>query len=481
MSIYDLLVVGGGTAGLTAAVGAAGVGARVMLVEERRTGGDCLWTGCVPSKALIAASRRAHDMRTADDLGLSSADPVVSLPRIMRRVHDVIATIEPHDSPERLRSLGVEVAETRATFVAPGLADVGGRKVRWRTALIATGSSPSLPPVDGIDRVDALTTDTLWDLDELPPRLVVLGGGAIGSELGQAFARLGSVVTIVEMADRLLPTAIPDAGHLLADRLRLEGIDVRTSTRALAAEPGCLEVVDDSGATSRIPFDRLLVATGRGPRTAGLELERLGVETDPGGYVVVDDTLRTSARNVFAAGDVTGWMPFTHVAGAHGGLVVTNALFKLRRRFRPELVPWTIFTDPEIAHVGIDAAEARSRWGGEAIVTRQALREVDRAITEGRTVGFAELVADPKGRIVGATIVGDAAGESIAEVTAWISTGGKLRNLGAAVHAYPTMSEGVWWAALEHLRGQYLSPRTRQIAAGPLWLLRHLDVPRDGR
>ncbi|MBW3619508.1 MAG: FAD-dependent oxidoreductase [Actinobacteria bacterium] len=463
---------------MTTAMGAAGVGARVLLAEEDRTGGDCLWTGCVPSKALIAAARRAHDMRTADRVGLAAVEPEVDLARVMRHVHGAIATIEPHDSPERLRASGVEVVASRARFLRPGAIHVDGRTVRYRTALIATGSTPALPPVEGLEAVSPLTSDSLWDLRELPERLVVLGGGPIGCELGQAFARLGSRVTIVELTDRLLPPAGPDAGDLIAEVLRGEGVDVRTATRAVRADARSLTVAGPDGVEATLAFDRLLVATGRTPRTRDLSLERVGVETDERGFVTVDDTMRTTGRNIFAGGDVTGRMSFTHVAGVHGSLVVTNALFRMRRAAMEDRIPWVVFTDPEVAHVGLSAEEARARWGGDAIVVRHDYAEVDRAVTQAHTTGFATLVADPKGRLVGATLVAEAAGESIAELTAWIRTGASLRDVGAAVHAYPTLTEGPWRAALEHLRGRYLSPEVRRWTRPLLWLLRHLDVPR---
>jgi pyruvate/2-oxoglutarate dehydrogenase complex dihydrolipoamide dehydrogenase (E3) component len=475
---YDLVVIGGGTAGMTAAVGAAGVGARVLLAEADRTGGDCLWTGCVPSKSLIAAARRAHDMRTADRVGLAPAETEVDLQRVMGRVHSVIATIEPHDSPERLRAQGVEVVASRARFLRPGRIEVDGRQVRYRSALIATGSTPALPPVDGLDEVAPLTSDTLWDLKELPERLVILGGGPIGCELGQAFARLGSRVTIVEMADRLLPSVDPEAGEVVAGTLRTEGVDVRVATRAVRATDGRVVVAGPDGVETVLGFDRLLVATGRRPRTEGLGLPAVGVALNEQGFVRIDDRMRTTGRNVFAAGDVTGRMPFTHVAGVQGGLVVTNALLRLHRTVDEERIPWVVFTDPEVAHVGVTEDEARRRWGTEAIVTRHDYDAVDRAITQDRTTGFAKLVADPRGRLVGATIVGEGAGESIAEMVAWIHSGGKLRDIGGAVHAYPTLSEGPWRAALEHLRDRYLSPRTRRWTRPVLAALRHLDVPR---
>jgi pyruvate/2-oxoglutarate dehydrogenase complex dihydrolipoamide dehydrogenase (E3) component len=475
---YDLVVIGGGTAGMIAAVGAAGVGARVLLAEAERTGGECLWTGCVPSKALIAAARRAHDMRTADRVGLPPTEPDVDLAQIMGRVHDVIATIEPHDSPARLRRKGVEVVRAPARFVRPGSIAVGDHLVRYRAALIATGSAPALPPVDGLEAAAPLTTDTLWDLDELPAQLVILGGGPVGCELGQAFARLGSAVTVVEMADRLLPQTQPRVGALIASVLHRDGVDVRTSARAVRAAADRLTVVGPDGADATLAFDRLLVATGRRPATAGLGLDRVGVRTDDRGFVTVDDTMRTTGRNIFAAGDITGRMPFTHVAGAQGNRVVANALFRLRRPTDEDRIPWTIFTDPEVAHVGLTAADARRRWGRDTIVTSHDYTEVDRAVTDAQTTGFATLVADPKGRLVGATIVAASAGESIAELAAWMRNGAALSDIGATIHAYPTLTEGPWRAALEHLRARYLSPRVRRWTRPLLAILRHIDTPR---
>jgi pyruvate/2-oxoglutarate dehydrogenase complex dihydrolipoamide dehydrogenase (E3) component len=478
MSRYDLVVIGGGTAGMTAAVSAAGLGGRVLLAEADRTGGDCLWTGCVPSKSLIAAARRAHEMRTADRVGLTPTEPDIDLARIMARVHGVIAMIEPHDAPARLRRDGVEVAMSHARFVRPGVIQVGDRLVRYRAALIATGAAPALPRVDGLETAGPLTSDTLWQLEELPARLVILGGGPIGCELGQTFARLGSAVTIVEVAERLLPQADPLAGSLIADALRRDGVDVRTAARAERVADGRLIVTGPDGVAAALAFDRLVVAAGRSPRTAGLDLDRVGVATDAHGFVQVDDTLRTTGRNIFAAGDVTGRMPFTHVAGAHGSIVVTNALFRLRRAGREDQIPWTVFTDPEVAHVGLTEAAARQRWGAAVVVVGHDYGRVDRVATDAHAAGGAVLIGDPKERLVGATVVAGSAGESMAELVAWLRQGARLRDVAAAIHSYPTMSEGPWRAALEHLRGQYLSPRVRRWTRPLLTALRHLDAPR---
>ncbi len=354
MKRYDIAVVGGGTAGLVTAFGAAGVGARVVLVERERTGGDCLWTGCVPSKSLIAAAELAHRIRTADAVGLPPREPEIDFAAVMGRVRAAQAQIAPHDSPERLRREGVEVLHGDATFASPGRLDVDGRTFAFRTAVIATGSEPAVPPIEGLHETDSVTTDELWELDALPKRLVVLGGGAVGCELAQAFARLGSRVTIVETADSLLPVEEPEAGGLLAERFEGERIGVRVGATATRVEDGPDRrlVIERAGSEERLPFDRVLVSTGRQPVTADLGLNEVGVEVNEKRAVEVDSTLRTSVAGVFAAGDVTGALPFTHVAAQHGRLVVPNALFHARRRFDGDAIPWVTFTDPEIARVG---------------------------------------------------------------------------------------------------------------------------------
>jgi len=475
----DLVVVGGGTAGLVAAQIAAGAGARVTLVERERTGGDCLWTGCVPSKALIAAADLAHRMRTAATVGLEPVEPRIDFGAVMRHVHEARETIAPQDSPERLRTAGVDVIEAEATFLAPGRLRVGGRELRYRKALIATGSSPAVPPIPGLADIDVLTNETVWDLEELPRRLVVLGGGPIGCELGQAFARLGSDVTMVEMAPRLLAKEEPGAGALIAERLRRDGVDVRVGTEATEVRPGseaAHELIVADGPA--IPFDALLVAAGRRPQTEGLGLECVGVGLGEDGGVQVDERLRTSARHLYAAGDVTGALPFTHVAAYHARTAAVNALFGARRKVAYEAVPWVTFTDPEIARVGLTEAQARDRWGKRATSVTFDYAGLDRAIVTGQTSGFATLVGDDRGRLVGATVAATAGGEAIAELAARIETGAKIDAVSQAVHAYPTFAEGPARAADDHVRARLLTPRTRAVARPVLALLRAVDRPR---
>ncbi len=474
---YDLVVLGGGTAGLVSAFIAAGVGARVALVERDRTGGDCLWTGCVPSKSLIAAAHAAYRMRHADAVGLAPVEPAIDFARVMDRVHAAIAEIEPHDSPARLRDAGVEVIVGEGQFVDGSILQAGDRRLRFVAAIVATGSEPDIPSVGGLNGADVLTTETVWGLRELPQRLVVLGGGPIGCELGQAFARLGARVTLVELADRLLLKEEPEAAALIARRLAADGVDVRLGARAIEVlrpqdAPGQL-VIDVDGERDTITFDRVLVAAGRRPRTTGIGLEAAHVEVAQRGAIVVDDRLRTSGPRIYAAGDVTARLPFTHVAANHARVASVNALFGMRRTVA-ETIPWVTFTDPEVAHVGLTEAQARERWSDRTILARSDYAVLDRAITEGKPEGFALLVGDPRGRLVGATVAAAGAGEAIAELTARVVAGDKIDTLSTTVHAYPTLAEGPSRAADEHLRQKYASPRYRALARAVLAVRRRL-------
>ncbi len=468
MARVDLAVIGGGTAGLVAAIGAANQGAKVVLVERARTGGDCLWSGCIPSKALIEAAAAAHTARSSDHLGVATDGVTVDLHAVMKHVQSAIATLEPHDSPERLRRLGIEVVHGDAQLTGPDRMQVEGRTIRFRRAMIATGSEPVVPDLPGLAAAGPVTNETLWGLTELPERLAVLGGGPIGCELGQAFARLGSKVTIVEMVERLLPREEPAASDLIAGRLRSEGVDVRVGTRAVRVGErhgaGRELVVDDGTGEDAVVFDQLLVSVGRRPRTRGLGLEAAKVELDRRGAVVVDDRLRTSNPRIYAGGDVTLRLPFTHIAAAHGATVVQNALFGLRASVDHERIPWVTFTSPEVARVGLTADEARERHGPDVSVRTSSHAELDRAVTAGEPHGFAQLVGDAKGRIVGATVVGPRAGETIGEIVAWMASGAKIGAIArSSTHAYPTWSDDVAAASLEELSATLakLRPFTR--------------------
>ncbi|MEA2458949.1 MAG: hypothetical protein QOC95_1921, partial [Thermoleophilaceae bacterium] len=471
--IYDLVVIGGGTAGLVASRTAAGLGARVVLIDrdERGPGGDCLWTGCVPSKALIAAADLAHRIRTAGSVGIDPREPEIDFARVMAHVHGARAAIEPEDSAESLRRDGVEVMAGSARFTGPGQVDVDGTGIRYRSALIATGSRPVTPDLDGLAAAGPLTNETVWDLREQPARLAILGGGPIGCELGQAFQRLGTQVTIVEQVGTVLSKEEPEAQQLIAARLRADGVDLRLAATAVRVDGGRTLVVQAGGAEQRVEFDRILVAAGRSPETAGLGLDAVGVEVDDRGAVRVDDRLATTAKGVYAAGDAVGALPFTHVAGYHGRTVAANALLHTRARVSYESVPWTTFTDPEVGRVGMTEAQARERFGdGVAAVTSDYAHN-DRAITAGDPHGFAKLVADPKGRLVGATVAAPHGGESIAELAAWVRAERKIADVSQTVHAYPTFSEGQARAADDYLRQKYLTPRVRRFTKPALALL----------
>jgi pyruvate/2-oxoglutarate dehydrogenase complex dihydrolipoamide dehydrogenase (E3) component len=476
---YDLVVLGGGTGGLVSARVAADVGARVALIERDRVGGDCLWTGCVPSKSLIAAATLAHRMRHADSVGLAPTDPNVDFASVMDRVQRAIRTIEAEDPPELLRNAGIDLVHGSGRFAGPGRIEVDDRELRWRSAIIATGSTPQIPPIPGLDNAGSLSTDTVWELRELPARLVVLGGGPVGCELAQAFARLGSHVTVIEIADRLLLKEDPRASELIASRLRAEGVDVRLEQRVGEARPrpGSDHELVLEGSGEAVSFDRIIVATGRAPRTADLGLETVGVELDRAGAVAVNTRLRTSARGIFAVGDVTGLLPFTHVAAHHARVATPNALFKARGKVS-ETIPWVTFTDPEVGRVGLTEGEARERWGEKVRVTEFDYAKLDRAITAGEAYGFAKLIGDPRGRLVGAMVAAPGGGDAIAALTARIARREKIDAVSRTVHAYPTLAEGPARAADEYLEARYTSPRMRALTRRALAVLRLLHRKR---
>ncbi|WP_232376570.1 dihydrolipoyl dehydrogenase family protein [Amycolatopsis aidingensis] len=472
---YDLVIVGGGTAGIVAAKTAGGLGAKVALVEAARPGGDCLWTGCVPSKSLIAAATTAHRMRTGGRFGITPVEPEVDFPTVMAHVRTAIERAEPADSPETLAAAGAEVVPGTAVFTGPREVHVGRRRLRFRHAVVATGSSPAVPPVPGLTEVDPLTSDTLWQLTELPRRLVVLGGGPVGCELGQALSRLGAEVTIIEAADRVLPREEPRAGTTLSEALSQEGIRVLTSTTVTGATQDAATVrlsTDGPAGTDTIAADRVLVATGRRPGTTGLGLDTAGVTLDQRGHVVVDAKLRTSNPRIYAAGDVIGALLFTHVAGTHGSIAATNALLAPLRRIDHDTMPRVTFTDPEIAHVGLTEQQARRRHGSHVCTRVLEHEHLDRAITEDATGGHTHIVLDNKARVLGATIIAPRAGEMIAELAGLVARRGRLRELSSVVHPYPAWTDGVWNIAVAQAQQTLRKPALRALAR-----LRRTAVP----
>lgn len=456
---WDLLVVGGGTAGIVGAKTAAQLGARVLLVERERTGGDCLWTGCVPSKALLAAASVAASARTARRFGVDVGEVSVDFAQVMHHVRAAIDHIAPVDSVEALEESSVAVMEGTARFTSTSSAEIDGTRVRFRQALVATGASPALPGIPGLADVEHLTSETVWDLDELPADLVILGGGSIGCELGQAFARLGSRVSVVEGAPRILPREDPLAAEALARALVDDGVELHTGSGVEAIEPttggaGVLHL----GNGRQVPFTRLLVAVGRAPRTADLGLDAAGVEVDDRGFVVVDEMLRTTNRHIWAAGDLTGHPQFTHTAGTHASMAASNAVVGVRRKVNLTAVPRVTFTDPEVAAVGL--ASDNPRPGLHCVEWSHS--HVDRAVAEAAVDGAARLVVDKRGRILGATVVGPRAGETLGELTLAITRGLTTRDLAGVIHPYPTYNDGPWQAAVSDVRDQLARPSARR-------------------
>lgn len=449
----NLVVIGAGSGGLVAALIAATVKARVSLIERDRMGGDCLNTGCVPSKALIRSAGFMADVRRAGELGFRNAEADVDMRGIMDRVRRVIRTIEPHDSVERFESLGVDCIQGQARIVSPWEVEVDGRRLTTRHIVIATGSNPFVPPIPGIEEVDYLTTDTVWAVEEQPERLVVLGGGPVGCELSQAFARLGSSVTQVEMAEQLLGREDADVAAMARESLEADGVDIRLDHRAVKIEPleagGFRLHAEVGGRIEVIEGDRLLVAVGRRAETGSLGLEDLGIGTRGDGTVETDEFLRTRIPTIFACGDVAGPFQFTHAASHQAWHAAVNALFGWAKRFRVDYryLPWVTFTEPAVARLGLNETDAR-RQGVAYEVTTYDFSELDRAIADESARGIVKVLTPPgKDRILGATIIGPQAGELISQFTLAMKNGIGLNKLLSTIYPYPTLGEANKFAA----------------------------------
>lgn len=437
---YDLVIVGMGSAGLVAAEFAARLGLRVAAVEADRLGGDCLWTGCVPSKTLLAAARAAHTMRTAERHGLTSVEPEIDHSRIWRRIREVQEQIaSTDDSPERFQALGVELVRGRARLAGPHAVDVDGRTLETRFVLLCTGSHPAVPQVPGLAEAGFETSESVFELEAPPQSWIVIGGGPVGTELAQGFRRLGLEVTLLQRGPRLLPRDEPELTDRLAERLRAEGVDVR-----LEGEPERVEISYGQrvvhARSGRWGAEGLLVATGRTPAIEGLALEDVGVRAGARG-VEVDAHLRTSVPSIYAVGDVAGRFLFTHSAASEAGVALRNMFFPGRSK-PAKPVPWCTFTDPELAHAGLTVAEARARYGDDADAASIDLSHSDRARAEGETEGRIVL-ALRKDRVVGAHILAPSAGELIHELVLAIRKGLRLRELLDLVHVYPTISTSI--------------------------------------
>ncbi len=443
---YNLLVIGAGSAGLVSAYIGSAVKAKVAIVEKHRMGGDCLNTGCVPSKALLRTARLLAEARDSQRYGIERMDVQFDFADAMQRVQDVIARIEPHDSPERYRGLGVDVIQGQARLVSPWEVEVDGRRLSARSLILATGARPLVPPIPGLDRVEYLTSDTLWGLRNLPARLLVLGGGPIGCELSQAFVRMGSAVTQVEMAPRLLQREDDDAAAAVTSRLRDEGVNVATSHKAVRVESdadGKRLVCELEGKEVVFEFDVLLLALGRAANVEGFGLEELGVCLTERKTIEADALLRTNYPNIHVCGDATGPFQFTHVASHQAWYAAVNALLAPWWSFDVDyrVIPWATFTDPEVARVGLSEDEAREK-DIEVEVTRYGIDDLDRAIADGAAHGFVKVLTVPgKDKILGATVVGAHGAELLAEFVLAMKHGIGLNKILGTIHVYPTMSE----------------------------------------
>ncbi|MDJ0974080.1 MAG: mercuric reductase [Planctomycetota bacterium] len=448
-SRYHLVVIGGGTAGLVSAAGAAGLGAKVALIERHLLGGDCLNTGCVPSKAIIRSAKAAHEARNAGAFGVPAATPArADFGMVMEQMRALRSGIAHHDSAQRFKDLGVDVFLGDATFTGPDTIQVDGETLRFKKAVIATGARASVPPIPGIEEVDYLTNEALWSLTELPDRLLVVGAGPIGVEMAQSFARLGSEVTLVDMADRVMPRESEDASRIVGRALERDGVRLLLGSTDLAFEQkdgAARATLTSGGAAHEVLADTVLLAAGRKPNVEGMGLEAAGVRYDARAGIEVDDALRSSNKRIFACGDVAGRFQFTHTADAEARIVIRNALFGIlpKQKASSLVVPWVTYSDPEVAHVGVNPGE-----GVDVDTFRVELDTVDRAILDRDTDGFLEVhLAKGSDTIVGATMVSRHAGETISELTTAMVHKIGLGKLASVIHPYPTQAEAIKKAA----------------------------------
>lgn len=461
MKKFDLVVIGGGVAGLVASSGAAQLGARVAMVEKNTgLGGDCLKFGCVPTKRLVRSAKVASLLRGSEEFGVKSGEVKVDFPSVMEKMRRVQARIGEHDSVERFEGMGVEVFFGGGRFLDEKTFEVDGEKLRGKKFLIATGSGPVVLPIPGLKESGVLTNESALKLETLPERLAILGGGPIGIEFAQIFSRLGSKVTVIERAGRILPREDPELTGLLEEMLKKEGITIDTCTevKEVRKTGGAKEI------TARCPegvtehdhdytVDEVMIAIGRSPNVEGLGLEAAGVEFDPRRGIKVDSSLRTTRSHIYACGDVIGHYAFTHVAEYQAGVVLSNALFPLiRRKVDYRAVPWTTFTDPELARVGLTEQEAREKLGKDIHVYRHSFEDTDRAVIDGEGEGLIKLVCTSKGKLLGAHILGPGAGELIHEYVLAMQTGLPVSRISRTIHVYPTTSQAVKRAADQYYR-----------------------------
>ncbi len=464
----NLIVIGAGSAGLVTAYIAAAVKSKVTLIEKHKMGGDCLNYGCVPSKGLIRSARMCADMRRADKFGVNPSEPEFDFSKIMDRIQSIIKTIEPHDSVERYTSLGVNCITGEAKITSPHEVEVNGQTLTGRRLVIASGARPFVPPIEGLDQISPLTSDNVWELKTLPKRLAVLGGGPIGCELAQSFARFGSEITLVEMAPSIMIKDDKQAAKLVHESLERDGVNILTDHKAVKVNNGDnKELICETGEQQvAIEFDEILVAVGRRANTENLGLEELGVEINPNGTVKTDERLRTNVPSILACGDVAGPYQFTHTASHQAWYASVNGLFDRFKTFKVDysVVPWVTYTEPEVAQVGITEDQAQQQ-GLDFEATVYELTGFDRALTESDTEGFVKVIT-PKGKdkILGATIVAAHAGEMITEFTLAMKHGLGLNKILGTIHPYPT-----WMEANKFAAGNWKK------ANAPQWALKFLE------
>jgi len=465
-SRYNLVVIGAGTAGLVTAIGAAGLGAKVALIERQLMGGDCLNVGCVPSKAIIRASRAVAQVRRAAELGVNVPGPVtVDFPAVMERMRRLRASISPHDSAARFRDQGVDVFLGQGTFTGSDTVEVGGTTLKFKRAVIATGARAAAPPIPGLEKVDYLTNETLFSLTELPGRLAVIGAGPIGCEMAQAFARLGAEVSLLETSPQILSREDQDAAAIVQSAMQEDGVKLLLSCKIEAIrQQGSEKIIAyrNGRETNELRVDAILVAVGRKPNLEGLGLETVGVESDPQTGVVVDDRLRTTHPRIYAAGDICFPYKFTHTADAMARIVIQNSLFFGRAKTSSLNIPWCTYTEPEIAHVGLYEHQARER-GIEVDTFLQSFAGVDRAILDGETEGFVKIhVRRGSDKILGATIVAPHAGDMISQITTAMTGNIGLGKIAKTIHPYPTQAEAIKRTADAYSRTR-LTPKVKAI------------------
>jgi pyruvate/2-oxoglutarate dehydrogenase complex dihydrolipoamide dehydrogenase (E3) component len=457
--IYDIAVIGAGSGGLSVAAAAAQFGRKVVLFERGKMGGDCLNYGCVPSKALIAAAKRAHVISSSCAFGITPGTPQIDFPKVMDYVQSVIASIAPHDSVERFEGLGVKVVPHHARFRDARTLEAGGEAFQAKRIVIATGSRPAVPPIPGLDTMPYFTNETVFENRVCPRHLIIIGGGPIGMELALAHRRLGAAVSVIEAAEPL-GREDPELAKIVLAQMAHEGIVIHGRTQVSVVEKIDSGIIVHTNAHGPITGSHLLVAAGRKPNIEDMNVEAAGIKTTPKG-IAVDQGLKTSQRHIYAVGDAAGGLQFTHVANYHAGLVIRNALFKLPVKYRSDLIPRVTFTDPEIASIGLSEAEARQQHGDAIKVLRSSFSENDRAQADGDTKGLVKVALDRGGKILGASIAGAQAGDLIALWVLAMSQGLKIKALTDMVMPYPTRGEASKRAAISHFAGLAANPYIR--------------------